>query len=937
MSIKSWRDVIHPHDDVLEGDFQAASFAADLTKVVRGDASREYQEPAEFFARTVITEGMGLLLSNVARRLNGEGGDPVVQLQTAFGGGKTHTLLAVLHLARAEVPAKDLVGVPEVLDRAKVRDLPRGRVAVLDGNALSPSVPRDHGSVTANTLWGELAWQLGKEDGYAIVAAADADGTSPGKETLAELLSKFGPAVVLMDEVVAYLRQFAAGKSYRGGTYDSNLSFIQALTEAASGVPNSMVLASLPESMMEVGDQRGREALDSLQKYFGRIEAVWKPVATEEAFEIVRRRLFGPVRDEGARDATCRAFAELYRQEATSFPPEVREAGYEERLRASYPIHPEVFERLYGDWSTLPKFQRTRGVLRLMARVIQALWREDNRDFLILPGSIPLDEPDVRSELVKYLDGQWEPIVERDIDGPNAEPRRLDDSMPNLGSQQACRRAARTIFLGSAPSVREQQVRGLSTERVYLGCAQPGQSVGRYGDALHHLTNRLHYLYKGNERYWFDLRTNLRREMEGRRERFDEQDFQDELRRRLSREVQKGLFDAVHVFVPSGDITDNEDLRLVVLPPSAPHKRKDRKSRAIDVATETLMKRGEDGRSHQNRLLFLAADYDVVSTLRDQTKRYLAWKSIVADADELNLDRHHERQAKESLSEADRRVAGAVTEAYKWLLAPAQELSPQGQLGEVFWEEATLPGGQGNTISAITKAALDNEWLVTQWAPVHLASWLERLYWKTSPHCDARRVWQDSCKYLYLPRLTRRVVFEETIQEGIRHEDWFGYADAHDESTGYKGLLFGREGKPYLTEGALLVTPAAARADIERKRPSSRPPQPQPGPAGHAPGGGGMTGGGSSRGFAEKAVSAPSPGPKRFYASIELDAMLGLAEYKEINDNVIAHLVQKLGANVTVRLDIEATHPDGFDTTLQRTVRENANTLGFATASFEDE
>src|SRR5690606_1894672 len=144
-----------------------------------------------------------------------------------------------------------------------------------------------------------------------------------------------------------------------------------------------MVLASLPESMMEVGDQRGREALDSLQKYFGRIEAVWKPVATEEAFEIVRRRLFGPVRDEGARDATCRAFAELYRKETESFPPEVREASYEQRLRASYPIHPEVFERLYGDWSTLPKFQRTRGVLRLMARVIQALWRQDNPDFLI--------------------------------------------------------------------------------------------------------------------------------------------------------------------------------------------------------------------------------------------------------------------------------------------------------------------------------------------------------------------------------------------------------------------------------------------------------------------------------------------------------------------------------------------------------------------------
>ncbi len=925
-----WREVIHPHDEVRHGEFQAASFAADLTKVVRNEASKEYQDPTEFFARTVITEGMGLLLSSVARRLTGAGGDPVVQLQTAFGGGKTHTLLAVLHLATAKVPAKDLVGVPEVLDRAKIRDLPHARVAVLDGNALSPSVPRKHGGVTANTLWGELAWQLGKEDGYAMVADADADGTSPGKETLAQLLTKFGPAIVLMDEVVAYLRQFAPGKSYRGGSFDSNLSFIQALTEAASSVPNAMVLASLPESMMEVGDQRGREALDSLQKYFGRLEAVWKPVATEEAFEIVRRRLFRAVKDEAGRDATCRAFAEMYRKEAESFPPETREAGYEQRLRASYPIHPEVFERLYGDWSTLPKFQRTRGVLRLMARVIQALWREDNRDFLILPGSLPLDESDVRTELVKYLEGQWEPIVERDVDGPNAEPRRLDDSMPNLGSQQACRRAARTIFLGSAPSVREQQVRGLSTERVYLGCAQPGQSIGRYGDALHHLTNRLHYLYKGNERYWFDLRTNLRREMEGRLQRFDEQDFQEELRRRLNKEVQKGLFDAVHVFVPSGDVTDNEDLRLVVLPPGAPHKRKEKKSRAIEVASEYLAKRGDDGRSHQNRLLFLAPDVDIVSTLRDQTKRYLAWKSIIADADELNLDKHHEKQAKESAAEADRRVGGTVTEAYKWLLAPAQELSTSGSLGDVFWEEAALPSGQGNTPSAITKAALDNEWIVTAYAPIHLSGWLKRLYWKEAPHCDARRVWQDSCKYLYLPRLSRKVVFEETITEGIRHQDWFGFADAHDPTTGYQGLLFGREGKPYLTEGALLVTPDAARADLERKRAASEPP---PDIVTNIFPDSPTTKGGD----AAPRTPVPSAGAKRFYASIELDALLGLAQFKDINDNVIAHLVQKLGAHVTVRVDIEASHPTGFDTSLQRTVRENANTLGFATASFEDE
>ncbi|MBN4059261.1 ATP-binding protein, partial [Endomicrobium sp. AH-315-J14] len=305
MTLKPWREVIVPHEDVLEGSFQDASFAADLTKVVLGVASPEYQDPVRFFERTLITEGMSLLLQSVVKRLVGKGGDPVVQLQTTFGGGKTHTMMAVLHIASGKVPAEKLLGVPELLDKAKVKELVRARVAVLDGNALSPSHPREHGKVKANTLWGELAWQIGGDDGYDLVAASDNDGTSPGKDILSTLFERFGPVIVLMDETVAYLRQLERGKSYKGGTYNSNMSFVQALTEAASRVPNAMVLASLPESAMEIGDQAGHQALDTVQKLFGRIEAVWKPVSTDEAFEIVRRRLFGALTSEQARDETC--------------------------------------------------------------------------------------------------------------------------------------------------------------------------------------------------------------------------------------------------------------------------------------------------------------------------------------------------------------------------------------------------------------------------------------------------------------------------------------------------------------------------------------------------------------------------------------------------------------------------------------------------------
>ena len=232
MNLRPWREVAVPHEDVLKGTFQQAEFAADLSRVHEGTATPEYQNPSLFFQRTFITEGMRLLLDSVVKRLSGKGGDPVIQLQTAFGGGKTHTMLAVYHLATGDVAASDLPGVPTILDAAGVTELPHARVAVLDGIKSSPNQPVMRDGQTIRTLWGDLAWQLGKAEGYALVADADASGTSPGKAVLETLLSRYAPCVILIDEMVAYVRQFEEGKSLTGGSFDSNLSFVQALTEA---------------------------------------------------------------------------------------------------------------------------------------------------------------------------------------------------------------------------------------------------------------------------------------------------------------------------------------------------------------------------------------------------------------------------------------------------------------------------------------------------------------------------------------------------------------------------------------------------------------------------------------------------------------------------------------------------------------------------------
>jgi predicted AAA+ superfamily ATPase len=293
-------------------------------------------------------------------------------------------------------------------------------------NAHAPGQPWKHGKQSVRTLWGELAWQLGGSEGFALVKEADATGTSPGKEVLREVLAAYAPCVVLIDELVAYVRQFPEGQTLSGGSYDSNLSFVQALTEAAKLVPTAMVLAALPESDVEAGGQRGVAALRALEKTFGRVQALWKPVATEEAFEIVRRRLFEPVRDAKTRDAVCRAFADAYVVEGAKLPAETQEGRYYDRLVKAYPIHPEIFDRLYEDWTTIDGFQRTRGVLKLMAKVIYRLWQDDNKDQLIMPGSLPLHDGSTRNELVYYLPAGWDAVIERDIDGGRAETTELE-------------------------------------------------------------------------------------------------------------------------------------------------------------------------------------------------------------------------------------------------------------------------------------------------------------------------------------------------------------------------------------------------------------------------------------------------------------------------------------------------------------------------------
>jgi len=372
-NLKPWREVVTPHKDVASGRYQQAEFAADLWQVHMGEGTDEYKKPVEFFRRTYLTESLKSLLVAAVQRISGQGGDPVVQLQTNFGGGKTHSMLALYHLFSGSKPS-DLAGIDTVLKEADATKLPTVKRVVLVGNKISPGNPVKKADGTlVRTLWGELAWQLGGKKAFDRLRADDEKATSPG-DVLRELFNEYGPCLILIDEWVAYARQLHDQSDLPAGGFETQFTFAQVLTESAKLVKNCLLVISLPASDtagsphtqaddVEVGGQRGREALDRLRNVVGRVESSWRPASAEEGFEIVRRRLFEPLADQAQfkdRDVVARAFADLYRTQHQEFPPECHDADYEKRIKAAYPIHPEIFDRLYTDWSTLVKFQRTR-------------------------------------------------------------------------------------------------------------------------------------------------------------------------------------------------------------------------------------------------------------------------------------------------------------------------------------------------------------------------------------------------------------------------------------------------------------------------------------------------------------------------------------------------------------------------------------------------
>ncbi|MCT8268022.1 DUF499 domain-containing protein [Afifella sp. JA880] len=929
-----WREVVEPHQDVATGDFQQAEFAADLAKVHHGSAPSEYRNATEFFARTYLTEGLSSLLTTAAKRLCGAGGDPVVELQTNFGGGKTHSMLALYHMA-GETPSRDLTGLDQLLSQ-KGLEVPKDiKRAVLVGTSRGPqdviSLP---GGRQIRTSWGELAWQLGGERAFEMISENDARGIAPGSNVLEEIFKLCSPCLILIDEWVAYLRQIYKVDGLPSGSFDANLTFVQSLTEAVKASPQTLLVASLPASQIEVGGEGGQEALTRLKQTFSRVESSWRPASQEESYEIVRRRLFKEIPGDKFhhRDNTLKQFAKLYRDNTNDFPQGCADEDYRRKLAKAYPIHPDLFDQLYTAWGSLEKFQRTRGVLRLMAQVIHELWMGNDPSVMIMPGSVAISSARVEPELLHYLDDTWQSIIAGDVDGVNSTPYKIDQSAPNLNRYSATRRVARAVFMGTAPTS-GQENKGLDDKQINLGVVQPGERPSIFSDALRRLTNQAKFMHSDLGRYWYSMSASLNRIAADRAGQIEEALVLLEIDKALGTYINgladRGHFDAVQV-APGGsaDVPDEPGgVRAVVLGVAHPHTGRDG-SEAYAEAKDILMQRGSTPRVYRNMLVFLAAEQRQLDSLKQAMRSALAWTQIVKDRERLNLTQSDAKHAESKVTEANDTLKTRMKEVWCYLLYPVQESAQSG----VEWTTSKVPAQDG-LLARASKKLVSEEGLLPELGPARLDRELQKYIWNGKDHLFLKDLWEYLNRYTYLPRLKDRNVLVRSVQSAVSGmlPGPFAYAERWDEGRqSYAGLAISGCGNiaVVVDSDSIIVKPDVAeayRAKIEAAVSESQ------GESATGPSGGfeePLSGsGGGGHGTASKPEEERNP--TRFIGTIMISPDRPAREIHQIVEGIVEQLTTLPGSEVTLKLEIDAEVPSGLDRGKVRTLTENATTLGF--------
>jgi len=879
MALPNWWEVVIPHKDIIDGKFNEAIFAADLGDVISGTAPLEYKDPVTFFKKTYLTGGLKNLLENVLQRLNGSKGDTVIQLQTPFGGGKTHSLLTIYHTIKNYDEIKYL--------------LPFSNLQIPKNTKVAVFVGTQHDAVSGRTPWGEIAYQLGK---YDLIKEQDIKRVSPGKDLLNKILGD-SPVLILIDELVEYV---VKAKDYAGQIS----AFSQEITEVIKSRNNCCLICTLPSSA-PYGEE-GERALSELQQIFGRLETIYTPVEGIEIYEIVRKRLFDDLGDEGIRKKVAQNYFELYKKLGADVPQEVKETEYRNRIEHAYPFHPELIDVLYERWGSYPTFQRTRGVLRLLAEIVEDLYNRKVPSPLIQSSLINLEKQSIRREFVKHIGNEYDSVITSDI-VKNAP--KLDNEMgTEYRKYKIASQIATTIF---AYSFGGSDIKGVILPRIKVALLREGIPPTIVGDTISKLEDELWYLHSEGKQYAFRSEINLNRVIIEKEEGISNNEILQELKNNLQRYADKAF--EVYLWPESAsDIPDNKNLKLAILSPEFPYNLK----KTNELVYEIFTKAGTSFRVYKNTLFVITIDNTPYLTISKNIKRLLAISNIINDRSLFNsLAKERQDDLKDRYKEAERDIPFGILSAYRHLAILNEQNS-------VRWLDLGIPTvGMNRTISDRVRQYLEEqEKILRRVTPKYI---IEKAFAPDENEKGIEEIYDLFLKTPGLPVPVSIEVILNATKEGVRSK----VIGVKEDNI----VHYGDDINP--TINYIILRGDIAKAEKEKIIIN---------------GGGQKVDSGSDTGRVTivpgEATKPPEETPKGVEAlnnkvkKLNIKAKIPSFDLSTIISGIINPLREKRDSEIEVTIEIKAQSNEGFDkNTLENKVKETLKQIGAETEEWSEE
>lgn len=682
--LKPWYQVVTPREDLRENRaLEASEFAVHLDHIrtKRDTVSKDYSDPKRFFERTYLTGSLLELASQIVRRLSGIQLETsaVFNMATQFGGGKSHSLATLFHLASNGEVAKTWKGVDSILTKAQVASVPKADVAVFVGTEFDVLKGRGgDGEPVRRTPWGEIAWQLGGPKSFAIVAEHDAQGISPAGDVIRQMLPA-GPTLILMDELLNYV---SSGRKL--GMRDQFFNFVQNLCEEARARNNLALCVSIPASELEMNPEDQRDH-DSLKKLCDRVGKAILMSADKEMAEIIRRRLFEwNGTNDDARE-TIAAYAEWSAEHAQELVGVDRDAVYE-KFKACYPFHPSLISVFERKWQSLPRFQKTRGVLRLLALWVSHNYQEEHRknsqEPLLTVGMAPIDDPIFRAAILEQLgSNDLETPVTVDIGGKQTDSHslRLDkEATEAIRKAQLHRKVATTIFFESNGGMSQSRA-DASVPEIKTDVGGPDVNLADIDTVLEGLASNCFYLQWERNRYRFGLTPNLNQVLVSRRGAVQMKAIDERIRKQTEilfgkHSVEGSKFiDRRYFPSRSNDVPEVPRLTLVVM--GLDHAAND--PTTLQLLESIVRESGTSSRTLKSALIFAVPDPS--ENTQVMAREALAWEDVNDDEEtKKTVDEGQLKLLARNLANSRRDLDEAIFRAYNhlYLLGKDNKLRP---------------------------------------------------------------------------------------------------------------------------------------------------------------------------------------------------------------------------------------------------------------------